>query len=412
MGKISLLHTGDLHLGGHLPSLGRKGPRRVEEKIQGFFRLLKFCQERQVDFLLIAGDFFEGRPSPDLLHAVQDRLGSLQGVRVVMTPGNHDYLALDSAYRAEGWPSNTYIFDGSQDFFDFPDLKTRIYGVPFRHSLEQTPLLNQVNFKPKPDGWIQLGLFHGDWVSPGQTSDYNPISPDQIPKDFFSYLALGHVHKRGKPGQVGFTTYAYSGNPDGNSFSDPSPKGAYWVDLTPHQADLKFIPFSSRLFLKAQVDLTGVKTGRAAENQVMEALRSRFDSCLEGLKKELVHDWGEEGSEDLLAAPIGQALDRDFQDQFYRVDLLGTPDFQLNLEGLGQALADKIYYLEIRDQTKPALDLEGLAQGQGLVASFVSAWLDRKRQAQGQDQEVLDRALRFSLDAFEGREDGLVYKED
>ena len=95
--KRKVLHASDLHLGAPLQALGAYAQERSREKIQTFRRMLTFCEEESVDVLLLAGDIFDNATIPlALLEEVQEMLATLTKTKVFISPGNHDYFAIDS----------------------------------------------------------------------------------------------------------------------------------------------------------------------------------------------------------------------------------------------------------------------------------------------------------------------------
>lgn len=420
MTAIKCLHIADFHLGADLPRLGAFGKRRAAEKVSTLWRILAYCQDQGVDFLLIAGDLFEGRPDRALLHEVQDRMASLPDLRVVIVAGNHDYYALDSAYADPAWPDNVYIFDGEEDYFDFPDKKTRIYGASFLHSLEKKSLLKGLSFADPGSDWLKIGLFHGTLVSPGGASDYNPIDLSALPPNFFSYIALGHVHKRSEVRYQGQTGYAYAGNPDGSAFDELGLKGGYLAELAPGRAHFSFLPFSSRLFIRQSVDLTGIENQREAEDRIRQAAQAAYAQAWAGNGSDGTQAeggpggaqegdgaYGRQAGDEPDGAQAGDQGRRDYREGCYRFYLTGRldPGFHLDRLQLGQELGQELTYLELRDRLQPAWDLDQLAAEENLRGFYVQLWQAARAEAGEEEKTIVDKALRYGLAAFEGKED-------
>ena len=61
-------------------------------------RLVKVCEEEQVDLLLIAGDLFHRQPLLRELKEVDYLFSQLTHTKIVFIAGNHDYLKPSSYY--------------------------------------------------------------------------------------------------------------------------------------------------------------------------------------------------------------------------------------------------------------------------------------------------------------------------
>src|SRR4029077_14393895 len=94
---ISFLQAADIHLDSPLKGLERYESAPVE-RIRGatrraFTRLIDLAIEKRVDFMLIAGDLYDGdcRDYSTGLYLAR-RLARLrdQGIRVIVIAGNHD----------------------------------------------------------------------------------------------------------------------------------------------------------------------------------------------------------------------------------------------------------------------------------------------------------------------------------
>ena len=56
---ITLLHTGDLHLGFPYSGLKEKAAERQQDNLETFLYIISLCRSRNVDILLAAGDLFD-----------------------------------------------------------------------------------------------------------------------------------------------------------------------------------------------------------------------------------------------------------------------------------------------------------------------------------------------------------------
>src|SRR5437588_7247127 len=88
---MKILHTADWHLGDRLGRIDRTDDlRRAVERVAAF------CEEKQVDVLLVAGDIFSEMSRPDSLRESIEHLQQtfegflLGGGTIVAVTGNHD----------------------------------------------------------------------------------------------------------------------------------------------------------------------------------------------------------------------------------------------------------------------------------------------------------------------------------
>ncbi|MEI3305858.1 MAG: hypothetical protein V8R40_07415 [Dysosmobacter sp.] len=92
----------------------------------------------------------------------------------------------------------------------------------------------------------------------------------------------------------------------------------------------------------------------------------------------------------------------------YRVLLTGeTGEAGADAAGLQEALADRFYALEVRDQTRMAEDVWARAEEDSLRGLFLRE-LRQKLDAAGSDEEreLVTRAARFGLAALDHRDLG------
>lgn len=384
MNQIKILHTADLHLGGKLTGLGPAGEKRAIEKFQLFLQMLRWLDQNNIEIFLIAGDFFEGHCPSKIWQSVQEEFRKRPNLWVFIAPGNHDYNSIDSPYREEGWPENVKIFQGPMERIDLVSKKVSVFGCGFTASFEKRAFDQAADWaalvegpgKGDPD-WINLGLFHGEITSKEGASPYNPIHPPAWPKDLFTYVGLGHIHKPTPLSYEGKTAYAYSGAPFGSGFDETGNRGFYAGKITPYKAALDFIQLEPARFYRFDVNLTGASSSLDIQICIQEALEEK-----EEMRK-----------------------------NYYRLYLRGAlnPEIKIDPQWLASLFEGKTAYLEIIDQTHPALDLKEESEKSTLLGFFVRGILAREKKledfsssspSKGRDKRILDQALTLGLKAF------------
>lgn len=371
---ISIMHTADLHLGAPLISLGEDSATRRVEIVRTFYRMLDVCQTEGVEVLLIAGDFLEfSTLKPAMLQDIIAHLQAASSVQIFISPGNHDFWAPDRPYVTATWPNNVHIFDGRLTRVDVGE-RMSVYGAAFTGTYQQSSLLSGMDWEAERETTadrVRLLLVHGDWGK--KESPYHAILPSDVPADFFTYVALGHVHKRSPLETLGRTVVAYSGSPDGGGFDETGVHGVYQGTVTPFHVALDFVPFSSRLFWEGDVDLTGVGSIDDAVLRVLSALQEE------------------------QYPP---------SDLFSRVRLVGeaAEDDPIDLALLQQALSEHVHAITLRDARRAGVDWGVLAEEDSLRGYYARALLKRAEGADETTRALLERALRVGMDAFNGRE--------
>lgn len=238
---MKIIHTGDLHLKklykGKLPL--EVSNKLLEDSWRTLFEVFEFSNEVESDIILIAGDLFE-REYFNLrdLNRFLDLVRNVKA-KIFIAFGNHDYLSEDNLFLKVDLPENLYIFKNDLDYFELSELKTRIYGI----SYDSYAFNRNFGDLDLDEEFINIGLFHSDL----KDERYLPLSKDFLQK--FNYVALGHIHKRGK---VYDNTY-YSGSLIPLSFKDEGKRGIIYLD--DEKKSFEFKNFSKREFINLEINL-------------------------------------------------------------------------------------------------------------------------------------------------------------
>lgn len=374
--EVKILHCADLHIGGEFSTLGDKAVQRRREVFHAFEKIITLCLDEKVDFLLIAGDLFdqinlENQIWTDLVSWIE----RIPETIVAIAPGNHDPFSADSWYYNRSWPKNVVIFQDELSYVLVEEKQVCLWGAGFRSTYRQDSFFNSP-LPPFEEQWIHLGVMHGDLVSTGQTSVYNPITKEMIRNSPFDYLALGHIHKRSAIQKENGTFYSYSGSPEGHGFDEPGEQGVYIGTVSKGRCSLQFRRICNRCYLEVPVYITGLNT----TTEITEAIRSRIREAA-----------GSQAGENL-----------------YKVILEGEvpASFVLDPEGLSQRLSESVFYIKTEDHTRIAADYTALSGEQTLMGIFVRKMLEKIEDAEKRNDKVqmekAQNALQYGLKAFEG----------
>lgn len=248
---IRLLHTADWHLGKRL-----KQQSLLEEQQLFLEWLLECCVEKEIDYILMAGDLFDvANPPQDaeqMYYSFLARLGKETNTKIIITGGNHDSIGAVNGIRplAAAWDvilvGEPFPEDPSQECFPLynrsgemeavvaatPFLREKDFRLPegFEGDIEQRLTeAHRLHYRKLADhcneqfpNATQIGMGHlfadkslsSD--SERQVGTLNGLPLDIFPESF-AYVALGHIHKPQSPQE---NRIIYSGSPNMLSFSE------------------------------------------------------------------------------------------------------------------------------------------------------------------------------------------------
>ena len=233
MTSFRFLHAADIHIDSPLIGLASV-EGRVAERIRtapraAFEALVERAIEDEVDFLVIAGDLYDGTwrdYKTGLFFAEQ--MGRLNQARipVYVLHGNHD--AESQITKPLSLPDNVGVFGTRKaQTFRIEELNVVLHGQSFP---EKAVLDNLVPDYPTPvDGAFNIGVLHTALGGMGDHANYAPCSLPELVAKGYDYWALGHVHQgqmlNERPHVV------FPGNLQGRHVREAGPKGACLVTV-------------------------------------------------------------------------------------------------------------------------------------------------------------------------------------
>lgn len=368
-----IIHAGDIHLDAPFSLFDvQKAQMRKNELRETFAGLILFAKTEKADLMILSGDLFDsGFVTKETVSLLVSQFASVPECRFVIAPGNHDPVSAKSPYKNVIFPENVYIFDKEQiSCFSFPEIGVDVYGYAFTsESYTENPLAVPVSLDKTK---INILAAHGDV---GGKSSYCPLSPEDMAKSGFDYIALGHIHKGGELKTAGKTYYAYCGCLEGRSFDECGIKGAFIADMSKPNgkltANFVFKRFSGRRYEKIKLDITGVASQEALSERLREAVaKAGF------------------GSDVLL-----------------RVRLTGRipPETLISSKKLN-ASAFGLFYLEIEDDFVPLLDDETLKNDISIRGAFFRELLPLLESENEEERRTAADALRYGLAALDGND--------
>ena len=353
---IRLLHAADLHLDSPFAALRpEQAAQRREEQRQVLIRLVRECNRRGCDALLLAGDLFDShriyRETAELLCRVLKECRA----QVFIAPGNHDYYDAGSPYAGLRWPENVHIFRTPEIGFVRMEGFT-VYGAGF--TAPRAPALLK-DFRTE-EGETAVMVIHGE-LTRGESA-YNPVSPQEAAASGLRYLALGHIHQP-RVEKLGGTLVGNPGCLIGRGFDETGEKGALYIEIDNETVTWEAVPMGARQYLVLSAMVEGDPAAAA-----LAALPEKAEDCI------------------------------------CRIILTGNCS-GVDTNAIRAALAGRVYGLELVDRTLPPLELwAGLGED-----SLRGAFLRRMKEIYDRENDEEKKATaalaaRLALSVMEGRE--------
>lgn len=288
MPGFSFVHAADLHLDSPFAGLGRLSSEhsRVVEKLReatfrAFDTIIELCLHERVDFLLVAGDVFDGADR-SLKAQLRFRDGlrrlSEHRIRAFVIHGNHDPL--------DGWADSIHLPEGVHDFGQALEsivvekdgqAVARIHGISY--PTRKIDSRFGLGFRRAGDEPFQIGLFHCNVGGDTRHDPYAPRTVGELAEAGLDYWALGHIHESVVLRSVN-PFIGYPGNTQGRHINESGPRGCFLVRVTAAgklDTPPEFIPTDSVRWLSGEIDITGV----AALDELLSRFEERLDDLLD-----------------------------------------------------------------------------------------------------------------------------------
>lgn len=233
MTSFRFFHAADIHLDSPLRGLaGQEGNAVARVRTatrEALDMLVGLAIEEQVDFLIFAGDLYDGDwrdYNTGLFFAKQMGRLKKKGIPVYLLHGNHD--AESQITRRLELPDNVHVFGTRKpETFALDELKVALHGQSFR---QRDITENLVPDYPAPvSGAFNIGVLHTGLGGMGGHENYAPCAMEDLINKGYNYWALGHVHKASvlhkKPHVV------FPGNLQGRHARETGAKGASLVTV-------------------------------------------------------------------------------------------------------------------------------------------------------------------------------------
>ena len=269
------IHTADIHLDSPLHRLeAYEGAPRQEIRQasrRALENLVDLALTECVDFILIAGDLFDGDWQDyhtGLYFIAQMHRLKTAAIPVFIVSGNHD--AASQITRRLPYPDNVYRFaHRAPQTRRLEDLKVALHGQSFA---QPAVMDNLVLGYPEPlPGYFNIGLLHTSLNGREGHAPYAPCTLADLEARGYDYWALGHVHAFEEVAQA--PPVVFPGCLQGRHIRETGAKGAVLVSVAEDgTSEIAHQPLDVIRWISLDIDLTGIDTPQAGLDRFLSAL--------------------------------------------------------------------------------------------------------------------------------------------
>ncbi len=290
-----------------------------EDRIRGAVQkalvgLVDLAIERQVAFVLLAGDLFDRKPrdiQPGLFFNTQMRRLKEKGIRVFAIAGNHD--AESSTWRNIPRAEVEYLPDDKAGTLTLEanGIPVAIHGQSYPKASVKTNLTSK--YPAAELGHFNIGLLHTSLDNPESAhKTYAPCKLSELVTKDYDYWALGHIHI---PQVLQETPHIlYPGNLQGRSVRETGPRGCYLVQVDANRKVTSCEPqeLDHVRWFEKETAIGGLETLQDVREQISRTFQETNEEAGQRLAILRLHLTGE--------TELSPALHRDIED--LRADFL------------------------------------------------------------------------------------------
>ena len=350
---MKFIHTADVHLDSPLHGLSNY-PDAPATQLRGasrdaFVRLIDHAIDESVDFVVIAGDLYDGdwRDHNTGIFFIRE-MGRLKraGIPAFVLLGNHD--AENEMTKRLTLPDNVIKFGSTKpETYRLDHLKVALHGQSFREKAVVDNLA--LNYGSALPGYFNIGVLHtaleGNTVHP----NYAPCSRAELHAKGYDYWALGHVHEFQHWDEQ--SHIVFPGNLQGRHIREIGRRGAVMVTVDEGHTNVERIFLDVLRWEVVDVDVTHCAS--------MSDVARRVGEGLNGLLTVDSHV-----SRAVRVVVTGQTLAHG--------TLFGHAT-ELRSEVLGQIAAignERLWLEKVKVQTQPVATASAAGEGTGAIADL------------------------------------------
>ena len=192
---MKFVHIADMHFDTSFAQISNTelgNSRRLEQR-KALKKIIEYIKENNVDYLFIAGDFYEHKYIREsTIEYINKLFKEIEQTKIFITPGNHDPLIKNSFYNKYKWNDNVHIFNSKISCVN--DGNINIYGYGFDDFYYTNPEIESLELEDKNK--INILITHASLDGTNNVDlQYNAVSKRTLENIGFDYVALGHIHK-------------------------------------------------------------------------------------------------------------------------------------------------------------------------------------------------------------------------
>ncbi len=355
---FTFLHAADIHLDSPLTGLSQHEEAPTETirvaTRTALTRLVDLAISKQVDFVLIAGDLYDGDwkdfGTGISFNNEMRRLEAKQ-ISVYLIYGNHD--AASRVTKSLKLQPNVHVFPTKHPAtFQHATLPVSLHGQGFA---TQSVTENLAESYPEPkENHYNIGLLHTNLGDREGHGNYAPSSLPQLVSHGYDYWALGHIHIREIHHE--HPHVVYPGNTQGRHVKETGAKGCYVVSVNDEleTSSCEFFALDSVRWQNLPLDCSVLES----EDELLEAIRDQLSDSLRAADGRL----------------LAVRLTLTGNTQLH--ELLHADHSRLRAECQSIALdidAELIWIEDLRLKTRTLIDPEELAKQDDLTAFVLEA---------------------------------------
>lgn len=355
---MKFVHIADMHFDTSFAQISNTelgNSRRLEQR-KALKKIIEYIKENNVDYLFIAGDFYEHKYIREsTIEYINKLFKEIEQTKIFITPGNHDPLIKNSFYNKYKWNDNVHIFNSKISCVN--DGNINIYGYGFDDFYYTNPEIESLELEDKNK--INILITHASLDGTNNVDlQYNAVSKRTLENIGFDYVALGHIHKSNYTENE---TIVYPGSTISMGFDELGRHGMVVGEFSDKKLKTEFIPLDDGEFKINELDIS--------ELESVETIADTINSMM---------------------------LD---SNKFYEIYLVGNKNFEIDLYNLKKMILQN-NVIKIKDNSKISYNLEELAKSNNLKGLFVKEILDRLED-DTYDKETVEKALEIGLEILE-----------
>lgn len=231
---MKFIHAADIHLDSPLRGLAKYDGAPVDEirraTRDALENLVSLATEEGVDFVIIAGDVYDGDwKDHNTGLFFSEKMSELRraNIRVFLIAGNHD--AQNVMTKRLRLPKNVTRFPTKKPETQvLEDIRVAIHGQGFYTRSVTENLVAE--YPAAVPNYFNIGILHTSLTGREGHDDYAPCTVEDLERLGYDFWALGHVHKREKVNED--PPIWFPGNIQGRHIKETGAKGCSLVTVT------------------------------------------------------------------------------------------------------------------------------------------------------------------------------------